>query len=227
MNKLKPLYRTVFPKFARWPLLFVVGINMLVYYASQLISSHFPKLNWTIPLDDLIPFFSPAIIVYVLSFVFWVVGYILIARESPEVCYELLSGEMIAKLICLFFFLAFPCTMVQPTDVGGGFTGWLTSFIYAVDNPPANLFPSIHCLASWFCFRGAMYCKKIPAWWKIFSFVFAVMIFASTVLVKQHVIVDVPAGILVLEIGLFIGKKCKAGRLLAKFNDWRYKGETE
>ena len=227
MEKLKTLYRHIFPTYSRWPLLFVLAVNMLVYYASQLISCHLPKLNWTTPLDDAIPFFSPAIIVYVLAFVFWVVGYIIIARESPEVCYDIFSGEMIAKLICLVFFLVVPCTMVQPEVTGSSFTDWLTRFIYAADNPPANLFPSIHCLASWFCFRGALRCRKVPLWWKCFSFIFAVMVFASTVLVKQHVIVDVPAGLIVAEVGLFIARKCKAGRLLERFNAWRYKDKTE
>ena len=41
-------------------------------------------------------------------------------------------------------------------------------------------------------------------------------IFASTVLVKQHVFIDILGGVAVAEAGLFLGRKLRAGRLFEK-----------
>ena len=43
---------------------------------------------------------------------------------------------------------------------------------------------------------------------------FTLLVFASTLLVKQHVLVDIPAGVLVAEVGLLLSDKLRAGRLL-------------
>ena len=47
---------------------------------------------------------------------------------------------------------------------------------------------------------------------------FAVLVFASTVLVRQHVLVDIAGGILVAEIGLFAAKKYRLERIFERLN---------
>ena len=63
-------------------------------------------------------------------------------------------------------------------------------FLYKID-APTNLFPSIHCLVSWFCFIGIISDIKIPKWYKVISFLSALAVFVSTLTTRQHVIVDV------------------------------------
>ena len=152
----------------------------------------------SIPWDALVPFWPPAISVYVLSYAFWVVNYVLIARESKAHCYRVLAGDWIAKVLC------------APYASGSGLWLWITRIIYATDSP-RNLLPSIHCLESWLCWRGLFGCKRTPIWYKAFSGVFAVMVCASTVLVKQHVLLDIPAGILLAEFGLLMTRLFKVG----------------
>ena len=48
---------------------------------------------------------------------------------------------------------------------------------------------------------------------KIFMFVSAILVFASTVLIKQHVVIDIIGGVLVVEIGLFLAKKLNTKRI--------------
>ena len=72
---------------------------------------------------------------------------------------------------------------------------------------PANLLPSIHCMNSWFCYIAVRGRKDIPCWYRIFSFVFAWLIALSTVLIRQHVVVDIAAGFLLAEaMWQFYGK---------------------
>ena len=68
------------------------------------------------------------------------------------------------------------------------------------------LFPSIHCLDSWLSWRFLVQCKKVPLWYKWVNFVFSLLVCLSTVLVKQHVIVDIFAGIAVAELGLLLSR---------------------
>lgn len=194
------------PPYAR-PWFFGAVFALLgVYYGNTLITDHLPHYDVTLPVDGKIPFIPEAVLVYVLAFAFWIVNGILIAREDKETCSRVLLGVIIAKLLSLFIFIVYPTTMVRPEVSGTGFCTWLVRLIYRIDRP-INLFPSIHCLNSWVCWRGIWHCKKVPGWYRKFSLIFAIMICASTVLVHQHVILDIPSGILMAEIGLFLSRR--------------------
>ena len=65
-------------------------------------------------------------------------------------------------------------------------------------------------------YQGKFYvmrCEKQGTAMKIFMFVSAILVFASTVLIKQHVVIDIIGGVLVVEIGLFLAKKLNTKRI--------------
>lgn len=124
-------------------------------------------------------------------------------------------GEQIAKLMCLVIFVAFPTTLIRPEFDVNTLSEWMTNLIYTLDSPD-NLFPSIHCLESWVCFRGAMRCKKVGKVYKVIMLILALLVFASTVMVKQHVFVDIIGAILVVEIGLALAKRLNIYKKLDK-----------
>ncbi|MBR4054469.1 MAG: phosphatase PAP2 family protein [Clostridia bacterium] len=214
---MKKFIEKLIPRYAVIPLLACMILNTIVYYGNRLI----PKYQFfdvSIPaIDDNIPLVTWMIVFYVFSYVFWVVGFIIIGRESKEVCYEMLSGEMVAKSMCLVFFFAIPTEMVDwPSgqfEINNVFD-WTTQLIYDMDEPN-NLFPSIHCLESWVVTRGAFRCKKVRPWYRIYCLVIMLGIFASTVLVRQHVVVDILGGILVAELGLVLAKRFRLGRIFS------------
>ena len=82
----------------------------------------------------------------------------------------------------------------------------LSSFIYQMD-APVNLFPSIHCLESWCAIHAAFAMKKMPKWYRLVTVVMSLGVFASTLFIKQHVILDMFGGIAVFEIGYWIAGK--------------------
>lgn len=205
------LYK-ILPKYAWLPLLTSLVLNCLVYWGSRMVTSGRTHYDFSIWIDRKIPFVAPMMVVYVLAYVVWVVGFIVIGRESRQVCYEVMAAEQIAKLMCLVCFIVIPSTIQRPEITGTGFFDWLSGLIYSLDAPD-NLFPSIHCLENWICFRGAMRCRKTGKRYKALMFVAAIFVFASTLLVKQHVFVDVLGGIAVVEAGLFLSKKIRASRI--------------
>lgn len=213
--RLKKILFTIIPKYAFVPLILLVLANAITYNGSKFITNSMYHNNASLFIDNYIPFLPIFISFYILAFVQWIVGYILIARESKEYCYQYFSAELIAKMICLFFFLVFPTTIERPCINGSGIWLFLTRFIYSMD-APVNLFPSIHCLESWMCFRGSLGLKKVPKWYSYFTFFFSVLVCLSTVFVKQHVFVDIIGGILVVEIGIFLANKWNTGILFEK-----------
>lgn len=179
--------------------------NSLVYSGTQFLMRHAKHYDLTTKLDRKIPFVSQWIYVYLICFVFWAVNYILICREGKEHWYRFAVGDMLSRLICGICFLILPTTNVRPIVHGDTISAWLVQWIYQLDMP-YNLFPSIHCLVSWFCYIGIRGSKKVPKWYQYFSAVFACMVFASTQFTKQHYLWDVVGGFVLAELCNWIGQ---------------------
>ncbi len=208
----KPGFRewflNIIPLYSFLPLALMVAVNLIAFYGTRLFMANAYHYDIALSVDGKIPFFTPAIVIYIASYIQWVVGYIAIARESREVCDRFIYGEIIAKVICAVIFLAFPTATVRPEVPDGGVFNWLTALIYSLDSPD-NLFPSLHCLESYFCMRGAFYCRKMPKWFAPVNVIFTLMVFACILLVKQHVLLDIPSAIIVAEIGMFAMRAIK------------------
>ena len=201
------------PGYARLPLICLLLVNCLAYYGSRLLTQGATRYDFSTPLDARVPFWPVFIVFYILAYAQWFFGFIVIAREDRDTCRRVLGAEMIAKLICLVCFVALPTQMTRPEVAGGGVFSQLTRLIYRLD-APINLFPSIHCLDSWICFRGAQRLRRTPRWYASAMLALTLLVLASTVLVKQHVLVDIPAGILAGEIGLFLTHRLRGKRAL-------------
>lgn len=204
----------ILPRYAALPLAASVLLNAAVYYGGRVFAAGRHHFDFSTGLDRALPFVPAFMAVYVLAFVFWIAGFVIIGRESPAVCFEVMSGEQLAKLMCLLCFLAVPTVMVRPPVPQSGVFSGLTQLIYRMDAPD-NLFPSIHCLESWICFRGALRCRKVGRAYRVFALTAALLVFASTLLVKQHLAVDVAGGVAAAELGLLLSRKTGAGRLYA------------
>ncbi len=195
-----------------WGLLILaLSLNMLAYYGTRAILEPTKYYDFSTDLDHSLPFLKIFIIPYVVAYVQWISGYILIARAGQAHCYYYMTGEIIAKTMCLMFFVFLP-TMVtyrpeldSPELAGNDIFSILTRYIFDRDEPN-NLFPSIHCLESYVVSRSATVNKKLPISVKVIMWVFSILVFMSTVLLKQHFIVDFFGAVAVVEIGLFVSR---------------------
>ena len=206
MKKAEKLLKKLMPLYSWGWLTAALLTNLAVYGGCRLIAGGRTHYSLKLALDDMIPMRSWFVIFYVLAYAQWAVGFILIGRSDRQTSRFLFLSEIIAKLICGLFFIFLPTTIARPQPGGGNFFDWLTAFIYKVDAAD-NLFPSIHCLESWVCFRSIRWLGKVPLWYKVFTLVFSLLVFASTVFLKQHVLVDIAGGILVFEVGMLICRK--------------------
>ena len=188
------------PKYAIKPLALALLVNSCVYMGIAQLRRFLTFSSLETPLDTALPFLAPFVLFYVLAFVQWGLNYLLIARDSKELCYRFAFGNVIAKLICLFFFVFLPTTLARPEVTGTDLCSRLVRLIYTFD-PPVNLFPSIHCLESWCCIRASFLLKKSNRAYQTATLIMSLGVFASTLFIKQHVIADVFGGIVVFEAG--------------------------
>ena len=79
----------------------------------------------------------------------------MIGRIGKEHLYRFLVGDLLSRVICGIFFVMVPTTLARPEITGTGIWDQMLNLVYTVD-PSANLFPSIHCLVSWFCYVGIL-----------------------------------------------------------------------
>lgn len=194
MECLKKCGNKLLPEYSRIPLALVLVWNGIAYYGGRLIAQNWQHTQMDLPLDAVIPFVPWTVSIYILSYFFWIVNYILAARRDEASAYRFFCADFITRCVCLIFFLILPTTNVRPGVIGSDIWSALMRLVYRSDAAD-NLFPSIHCIASYLSAVGIKNDKSIPLWYRIFSYGFAVAICISTVTTKQHVAVDVVGGI--------------------------------
>lgn len=195
----------IVPAYGLFPLVFSFVFNCLVYSGSRAVAGSWYHHNIESNLDLRLPFLPQFLIIYFGCYIFWAANYILAARQDREEVYRFFTADFISRCVCLVIFLAYPTTNTRPVIEGSVFWDLLAGWLYSIDAAD-NLFPSIHCLVSWFCFLAVKGQKKIPIWYKAVSFILAVLVFLSTLFTKQHVIVDVAGGIFLAQGCFWIGK---------------------
>lgn len=191
------------PEYAVLSLITCFLVNSVVYSGTQFALRNVVHKDLTSDLDRAVPFVPQWILIYLGCFLFWAINYILIAREGKEKWFRFAAADMISRLCCGLIFILLPTQNIRPEVIGNDFCSMLVRFVYLVDMP-VNLFPSIHCLVSWFCFIGLRGSRKIPKWYQAFSMIFALLVCASTQFTKQHYLIDIAAALIIAEVCYFI-----------------------
>lgn len=221
MKHLSEAFERLIPRYARKPLVLVIIFNFLCYYIPKALENYRDDLHMiSTRLDDALPRIPAFIFIYVLAYVQWIVAYVIITRDSREHCCRFVSGELCSKIIAMGILLLYPTTFARPSVEVHSLSTWLLDWIYQSDTP-TNLFPSMHCVASWFCFRGSLGLKKMPKWYAWAQGFFSLLVFASVLLVKQHVWPDILGGIAVAELGVLLARLLHWERWIEKISSAR------
>lgn len=184
-----------------------LGINRINDYRSH----YYDVSLW---FEKLIPFVPVAIIGY--SFVFLLIIILFLVIDNMPDFWDMCIRFFNMSLLCFIIFLIFPVRMDLRPEVGLA-DGWimeLVSFYFWIDHP-YNLFPSMHLSASFF---AAFYCMRkgrILGW---ITMIMAITVGVSVVLLKQHYIMDVVAGLFVGWFSSFFSLKKIKSRFLERIS---------
>lgn len=204
MNRIKKLI----PDYAVVPIALMLMLNAVIFWGTRLITDKMTHYDLSGIMDYHIPFIPIFIIPYALAYAQWIVGYIVIAGQGEEYCNRVMGGEIISKLIVGIIFIVFPTTMLREEVLGTDIFSRAVDLLYKLD-APTNLFPSIHCLESYICMKSALEIKGIDIRYRIAMVVMSLLVFMSTVFIKQHVILDFFGAVIVAEAGrLFMEFLC-------------------
>lgn len=188
------------------PLVIALIFNTIAYNGTRIITTSKYHYDITSPIDNLIPVIPATIIIYLGCYLYWIVNYVIGAGQEDDEAYKFLSADLFAKLICMVIFIAFPTTNTRPVLEDEGFFTEVLKMLYQIDAAD-NLFPSIHCLTSWFCLIAVRKNPNVKTVYKIISVIITVAICVSTLTTRQHVIVDVAGGIALAEFSYLIVDK--------------------
>lgn len=209
MSKLK----SILPEYSWLPIALVVICNMAVYYITKAVIPESARHYIDMSIDRLIPVIPFFILLYVLCYPQWALSWIMIGREDRRLCFRFAKADIIAKLICLVFFIVYPTIIQRPSIPVTDFFTWLLNFVYSADKP-YNCLPSIHMLASWICLRAALKMKKPGKAYAAVMIIITIMCAFAVVFTKQHYAIDVPLGILAAEAGIAISGKLNDEKFL-------------
>ena len=197
--------------------------KMCMYLGARWIAGSWIHYDLTTAIDGQIPFLPWTVAIYFGCYAFWFINYCLCAAQKSEARNRFFCADILAKTVCFFLFLLIPTTNIRPEVPGNTVWEHLMRFLYRIDAAD-NLFPSIHCLVSWFCWIGVRRRKEIPFAYRWFSFAAAAAVCLSTLTTRQHVIADVAGGILLAEACYFIAGYSKISamysQIVSRFTQW-------
>ena len=202
----------LFPSYAYLPFAITVLVHFLIFFGTKPLTAN--AVHHSIPVPFGNAFFNDTATteIYTATFIFWLLGLAVCMTRERELCFRMFSGIYIAELICAVFFVAMPTVIVRPEATGGVYYDRLLAQLYAADQP-TNLFPSMHCMFAYMVFRGFMI-AKLDKPVIIGSGLFAALVCASTVFVKQHFLLDTFAGIILGEVAVTLSLKTNAWKLM-------------
>ena len=217
MKKLKHFLDWLIPPYARLPALALILADLVCYYGTKAIDAHRVLHPISTALDDALPLVPGFIFIYVLAYAQWALCIVTILRDSRERCFRVVSAVVCGMLLAMITMLIWPTVIPQPKVEVRDLATWLLDRIYRAD-APTHVFPSMHCLCSWLCFRGSLGLKKLPRWFAWAQLGFTLLVFASVVLVKQHVWPDILGGVAAAELGLLLTRLLRLDRLFARLD---------
>lgn len=193
--------------------------NQIIYQAARFLTRGRFHFDLSLPADSAIPFLPWTVCIYFLGcFVFWFFLYRRVAALTREEADRFFCANLIGKVIAFLFFVFFPTTMTQPVPDGPTLWDACMRFIYWVDEP-TNLFPSLHCFIGWLCWAGIRRNRNVSLLWHFSSLLMAVAVCLSTLTTRQHLIMDIPAGILLSELCWWLAGHGKVRHLYTSFVD--------
>lgn len=180
-------------------LIAAVVYNFSIYNLGRYLSGAGVHADLSTALDHAIPFVPWMILIYWGCYLYWIANYCLGVAWDERGERRMILAHFIGETVCFLTFVLYPTTMVRPQITGDDIWCRLVALTYAVDAAD-NLLPSIHCFVSWLCWIGVRGNRRIPRWYQAASLVMTVAVCVSTLTVKQHVIADVAAGIILAEV---------------------------
>ena len=179
-------------RYADYLLLALWGTVIFLYFLTgRMIPENGRHLIWC-KLDDYVPFLP----IFAIPYVAWYAVQVFTAwyffQKDRKVFRKFVGYILFVYAIAISTFLLYPTAIdFRPEVTGKDIFSQIVALVYRMDNP-TNVFPSLHVLVAVGCAFAQCKTKVLGKpflrviWWLI-----ALSICASTVLIKQHSVLDI------------------------------------
>ncbi|NOU73661.1 inositol phosphorylceramide synthase [Paenibacillus sp. LMG 31458] len=163
-------------------------------------------------LDRQIPFMKSFVIPYLSWYGFLLVGFLYLAYKDRSMYYKTLFQFIMGLLLCYGVYAIYQTTVPRPELTGSDWLLRMVQWVYRSDQP-FNCFPSTHVLTSYLMMKA--YLRSTTIFWsyKIAVTSMSLLIIVSTLLVKQHVLLDIVGAVLVSEGVVYVVERFRIGLL--------------
>lgn len=201
------------------------GLYRLGAYLSRVLGTVSYAFEWKIAaIDDLFPVVPIFSVIYLFSYVFWICAPAAASLTKKRNFINYIAGLSLAYLIGFLFFIFLPTYMDRAKEnlmtaaAGQDLFSRLLRTIYEADGSAMafNLFPSYHCLISTYCYLGVRKQPEISRGFRIYSLVMAALIGLSTLLTKQHYIVDCFGGVAISLFCYLLMNRLDPGKRMSR-----------
>lgn len=179
--------------FRAHPLLFTISYMILYLTTFHILEKSVkPKFIIHCALDDIIPFNEYFVVPYLLWFIYVPIVTLYLMRNDTENFWHLAFMMFGGMTICVIIYILFPNgTNLREFVTDRNVFCRIVKFIYRVDTS-TNVCPSIHVLNSLSAHSALSHSPAASRRFVIsLSFVFAILVSVSTVMIDQHSIIDV------------------------------------
>ncbi|MDO4621536.1 MAG: phosphatase PAP2 family protein [Eubacteriales bacterium] len=159
------------------------------------------------PIDDRIPFVPAFSLFYLSWFPFMILVYLYFAFINKNV--EEYNRLIFALGAGMTVFLIISALWPNGLQIRSGYIlepGFFTDLIRLIwrTDTPTNVFPSIHVYNSVIAGLAVRKCRRLSSnkWLQIIALVWVILICASTLLIRQHSLIDASAGLL-MALGVY------------------------
>lgn len=167
----------------------IFGTNALIYFLSQKIITNYHLMGSA--LDSKIPFIPSFFIIYTLWYPLVIFTFFVLYKSNRNLYNKTKLTTIISLIILYIIFFAYPTTVNRPTLNSFNTLGTFIAYVSFKADKPVNCFPSGHCLLCFILIYTLLKDNKINLYLKIILICAFTVIIISTLLTKQHVILDV------------------------------------
>lgn len=199
------------------PFLLAVLVYLLAYQIPKVTLPEYRLHYLNSSIDDLIQLWSPMFIIYIGAFFQWMYAIIIASKQETNKGYKYASAITIGSLIGFIIFMVYPTAIARPEVIGDGIFDKFARFIYSVDNVICAC-PSFHCFCSTITILILKDCKGINKNIVRNNEILSVLVYISTLITKQHVLIDIPCGIILAFISMKIAEKITFTKIYDKLN---------
>ena len=185
-----------------YSIILVFGGNAFLYFFSKLLVSDYHLIGGVI--DTKIPLIPEFIYFYMIWYPLSIITLYIIYRYSKKDYLKIIIALVASLLVAHITYYIYPTMVDRPIiDSYNSLTSWMMHTMYLFDTPPVNCLPSVHCLICFLIIFGIFHTREINKYFKWSIIIVNILIVASTLLVKQHVLIDVYASLALALIAYY------------------------